>query len=73
MDFTALHVGNIPVFVYSMIGLTVGAIVLSTSFDTKSDELPIPEPIATAPVLGGSKKTKRIKPKRSHSRRRHHK
>lgn len=62
-DFTVMHVGNIPVFMYSMIGLTVGAIALSTQFDAGSDKLPVPEPLSNTimpspapPAVGGGKR-----------------
>lgn len=71
-DFTVMHVGNIPVFMYSMIGLTVGAIALSTHFDAGSDKLPVPEPLSnnilpspSPPAVGGGK--------RRHTRRNKHK
>jgi len=80
-DFTMFHYNNVPVFMYSMIGLTVGAIVLSSSFDTASDNLPVPETITNAlpsssvsPIItttvGGSKrlnKTKKTGHKRHHN------
>lgn len=69
-DFTVAHIGNVPLFMYSMIGLTVGAIVLSTSFDAGSDGIPVPEPIAatsTSPLpvaTGGNRRSKKARPHR---------
>lgn len=46
-DISILHYGGVPLMMYTMIGLSIGAMVLSTQFDSNSDEIPVPEPVAS--------------------------
>jgi hypothetical protein len=67
-DFTTAQIYNVPLFMYSMIGLTLGVITLSTVFDDTPDTQT--SGIFQAPVeTTGGMKNKTVKKKvKKHSR-----
>lgn len=61
-DFTTFEYYNVPLFMYSMIGLTLGVITLSTVFDNTPDVIQsgvfqAPNPAANPTSGGRSRKT----------------
>ena len=57
-DFTTFEFYNVPIFMYSMIGLTLGVIALSTAFDNSPSTIQSGVFQATAPPASGGSKHK---------------